>query len=229
MLHTWIRQHLVKNRHMSQISCGFQTAIWWEHGIRLVGIRIQVLQIRVHLRVLKAQLFGSSRSCYVMLRQKLLRFCLLILRINLSVHFWFRVAWSHILQFSFGSSTPILKPVVHICFRNLTMLAQLSSYLFDFFLAWSSISLIKYTFKNLKLHRCRCPPLSWCYFVSTRCHQWITVQISQSCPWWGKQIKISIFSADNAGSIINLVWLIFWYSENSSIANICHFKCDKIR
>jgi len=182
LLHTWIWQHLVKNR---QISCGFQTGIWWKHGIGLVGIIVQVLQLRVHLRALKAQFFSSSRRscCYVMLRQKLIRFCLLILRINLGVHFWFSVGRSHILQFSFGSSTPILKPIVHICFRNLTMLAQFSSYLFDFFLAWSSISLIKYAFQNLKLHWCRCPPLSWCYFVSTRCHQWITVQVSQSSPW----------------------------------------------
>lgn len=198
MLHTWVWQHLVKNRHMSQISCGFQTVIWWEDGVWFVGIRIQVLQVRVDLRVLKAQLFRS----YDMLGLKLLSFCLLILRINLSVHFWFSVGRSHVLQFSFGSSTPILKPIVHICFRNLAMLAQFSSDLLDFFLAWSSISLIKYTFKNLKLHRCRCPPLSRCYFVSTRYHQWITVQVSQSNPWSRKQIKTSIFSADNVGSYL---------------------------
>lgn len=138
----------------------------------------QEMQFRCYLRALKAQIF--SPWTWIQLGVKILWLRLLFIRwLNFCFYFWFCiVGWRNQL-FPFRSSPPILEPVIDIGFRNLAMLAEFRGYVFDLLLAWSSIPLIKDSLQNLKLYGCWSPPLSGSHFVPTRCHQWVTIQISQ--------------------------------------------------
>ena len=110
-----------------------------------------------------------SHRCGVLVR--LAVFCpglLLFKRLNICLHFRFSIVWHYGWLLSFWTSSPVLEPIIDICFRNLAMLCEFPGYIFDLLPAWSRIALFENLLKDLKLRWFRCPPLPRPYLVDSR-------------------------------------------------------------
>ena len=101
---------------------------------------------------------------------------------DFGVEFRFCGGRGRVLVLPFGTSAPVLKPVVDIGLRDVAVLAELGGNLFDLLLGRSSVALVEYALQNLQLHRSRSPPLPRCDLVAAGRQQRIAVQISQSDP-----------------------------------------------